>query len=352
MATVSFRGTTRYYAGVDRPAVDALDLEVADGEFLVLVGPSGCGKSTTLRMLAGLEGVDEGQVWIGDRDVTEMPPKARDIAMVFQNYALYPHMTVAENIGFHLKIAGMPKAERDVKVTEAAKLLDLERVPGAQARQAVGRSAPAGGHGPGDRARAAGVPDGRATVQLGRQAARADPHPDRVAATEDGRHHHLRHARPGRGDDDGGQGRRPQGRPAAAVRHPDRPVRQASQPVRRRVHRLARDEPHPGHRARGDRAGRRPAGPAHPWPARGADLGAGRGRCAPRGLDDRRVGRGHVGHHRGRGGTGQRPVPVLLGAGGGRARTRRRPPRSARSRTPSPCAPRACRPGSAASRSG
>jgi multiple sugar transport system ATP-binding protein len=127
MATVSFRGATRYYAGNDKPAVDALDLEVADGEFLVLVGPSGCGKSTTLRMLAGLEGVDEGEIWIGERNVTDAEPRARDIAMVFQNYALYPHMTVHENIAFHLKIAKMPKAERDARVQDAAKLLDLEQ---------------------------------------------------------------------------------------------------------------------------------------------------------------------------------------------------------------------------------
>ncbi|RZQ61733.1 ABC transporter ATP-binding protein [Amycolatopsis suaedae] len=125
MATVSFRGATRYYAGNDEPAVRGLDLDVADGEFLVLVGPSGCGKSTTLRMLAGLEGVDEGSVWIGDRDVSDVPPSERDIAMVFQNYALYPHMTVAENIGFHLKIRRIPKAERDSLVAEAAELLDL-----------------------------------------------------------------------------------------------------------------------------------------------------------------------------------------------------------------------------------
>ncbi|TCO60909.1 ABC transporter ATP-binding protein [Actinocrispum wychmicini] len=127
MATVSFRGATRYYAGNDKPAVDGLDLDVADGEFLVLVGPSGCGKSTTLRMLAGLEGVDDGEIWIGDRNVTDMEPRARDIAMVFQNYALYPHMSVHENIAFHLKIAKMPKAERDQRVAEAAKLLDLEQ---------------------------------------------------------------------------------------------------------------------------------------------------------------------------------------------------------------------------------
>jgi multiple sugar transport system ATP-binding protein len=127
MATVTFDGASRYYAGTERPAVDQLNLEVEDGEFLVLVGPSGCGKSTTLRMLAGLEGVDEGAIRIGEREVTDLPPKDRDIAMVFQNYALYPHMTVADNIGFHLKIKKVPKAERAERVLEAAKLLDLEQ---------------------------------------------------------------------------------------------------------------------------------------------------------------------------------------------------------------------------------
>ncbi|MFD8497011.1 ABC transporter ATP-binding protein [Amycolatopsis sp. NPDC059657] len=149
MATVTFRDTTRFYAGVARPAVDGLDLEVADGEFLVLVGPSGCGKSTTLRMLAGLEGVDDGTIHIGDRDVTELAPKDRDIAMVFQNYALYPHMTVGENIGFHLKIAKMAKSERESRVREAAKVLDLteylDRKPanlsgGQRQRVAMGRA--------------------------------------------------------------------------------------------------------------------------------------------------------------------------------------------------------------------
>ncbi|WP_328449749.1 ABC transporter ATP-binding protein [Amycolatopsis sp. NBC_00438] len=149
MATVSFQDTTRFYAGVERPAVDGLDLEVADGEFLVLVGPSGCGKSTTLRMLAGLEGVDDGSIHIGDRDVTELAPKDRDIAMVFQNYALYPHMSVGENIGFHLKLAKMPKAERERKVREAAAVLDLteylDRKPaklsgGQRQRVAMGRA--------------------------------------------------------------------------------------------------------------------------------------------------------------------------------------------------------------------
>mgnify|MGYP002733456838 CR=1 FL=1 len=126
MASVTFDKATRIYPGATRPSVDKIDLEIADGEFLVLVGPSGCGKSTTLRMLAGLEEVNEGRILIGDRDVTDVPPKDRDIAMVFQNYALYPHMTVAENMGFALKIAGVSKEERAARVLEAAKLLDLE----------------------------------------------------------------------------------------------------------------------------------------------------------------------------------------------------------------------------------
>jgi multiple sugar transport system ATP-binding protein len=127
MATVRYDEATRTYPGTDRPAVDSLNLDIGDGEFLVLVGPSGCGKSTCLRMLAGLEDIDYGSVHIGDRDVTHLPPKDRDIAMVFQNYALYPHMNVAENMGFALKIAGRPKAEIRERVLEAAKLLDLEK---------------------------------------------------------------------------------------------------------------------------------------------------------------------------------------------------------------------------------
>ena len=127
MATVTFDNASRVYPGQERPAVDSLNLEIADGEFLVLVGPSGCGKSTSLRMLAGLEEVNAGRILIGDRDVTDVPPKDRDIAMVFQNYALYPHMTVADNMGFALKIAGTPKAEIRQRVEEAAKILDLEQ---------------------------------------------------------------------------------------------------------------------------------------------------------------------------------------------------------------------------------
>ncbi len=149
MASVTFDKATRIYPGTTRPAVEKVELTVKDGEFLVLVGPSGCGKTTTLRMLAGLEEVNEGRILIGDRDVTQVPPKDRDIAMVFQNYALYPHMTVSENMGFALKIAGVKKDERAARVLEAAKLLDLEpyldRKPkalsgGQRQRVAMGRA--------------------------------------------------------------------------------------------------------------------------------------------------------------------------------------------------------------------
>src|SRR5665811_2077105 len=149
MATVTFDHASRTYPCTERPAVDALDLHILDGEFLVLVGPSGCGKSTSLRMLAGLEDLNSGRVLIGERDVTNVQPKDRDIAMVFQNYALYPHMSVADNMGFALKIASVPKADIRKRVLEAAKLLDLEpylerkpaRLSGGQRqRVAMGRA--------------------------------------------------------------------------------------------------------------------------------------------------------------------------------------------------------------------
>ncbi|KAB2584118.1 sugar ABC transporter ATP-binding protein, partial [Rhodococcus erythropolis] len=149
MASVTFESTTCLFPGSNTPAVDKLDLEIEDGEFLVLVGPSGCGKSTTLRMLAGLEDVHSGRILIGDRDVTGQEPKERDIAMVFQNYALYPHMSVAENMGFALKLAGTNKTEIRARVEEVAKMLDLEpyldRKPkalsgGQRQRVAMGRA--------------------------------------------------------------------------------------------------------------------------------------------------------------------------------------------------------------------
>jgi multiple sugar transport system ATP-binding protein len=149
MATVTFEKAQRWYPGTDSPAVPGLDLEIHDGEFMVLVGPSGCGKSTSLRMLAGLEEINDGKVYIGDRDVTHVPPKDRDIAMVFQNYALYPHMTVAENMAFALKMAKIPAEQRQKRVDDAAKILGLtdflERKPkalsgGQRQRVAMGRA--------------------------------------------------------------------------------------------------------------------------------------------------------------------------------------------------------------------
>src|SRR3989442_15042757 len=149
MAEVRFADATRIYLGTDVPAVNALNLQIEHGEFMVLVGPSGSGKTTALRMLAGLEEVDAGAIFIGTRDVTDVPPKARDVAMVFQNYALYPYMTVAANIGFPLKVAKVKKVERERRVREVAEMLEitdyLERKPphlsaGGRQRGAMGRA--------------------------------------------------------------------------------------------------------------------------------------------------------------------------------------------------------------------
>ena len=149
MAAVSYVDATCVYPGNTNPSVDKLNLDIQDGEFMVLVGPSGSGKSTALRMLAGLEEVTSGQITIGGKDVSYTPPKDRDIAMVFQNYALYPHMSVGENMGFALKLKGVPKDERNKKVVEVAKILGLEeylnRKPkalsgGQRQRVAMGRA--------------------------------------------------------------------------------------------------------------------------------------------------------------------------------------------------------------------
>ena len=147
---MTFDKAQRWYPGTDEPAVPGIDLEIKDGEFMVLVGPSGCGKSTTLRMLAGLEEVDDGHIFIGDRDVTNVPPKDRDIAMVFQNYALYPHMSVEDNMGFALKMSKV-QGRRDARSGSltAAEILELteylERKPkalsgGQRQRVAMGRA--------------------------------------------------------------------------------------------------------------------------------------------------------------------------------------------------------------------
>jgi multiple sugar transport system ATP-binding protein len=149
LASVQYDTATRFYPGTSRPAVNELNLAIADGELLVLVGPSGSGKSTALRMLAGLEPLDAGRILIAERDVSAVRPRDRDIAMVFQNYALYPQLDVAANMGFALKQQRVPKAERMQRVREVAKLLDLEpyldRKPrnlsgGQRQRVAMGRA--------------------------------------------------------------------------------------------------------------------------------------------------------------------------------------------------------------------
>jgi multiple sugar transport system ATP-binding protein len=147
MASVAIRNVRKSYGAI--AVVHGVDISITDGEFVVLVGPSGCGKSTLLRMIAGLENITGGQISIGDRVVNNLPPKERDIAMVFQNYALYPHMTVAANMAFSMKLRGAPQSEIDIRVKRAAEILDLgsylERFPrqlsgGQRQRVAMGRA--------------------------------------------------------------------------------------------------------------------------------------------------------------------------------------------------------------------
>ncbi|MER3468851.1 MAG: glycerol-3-phosphate ABC transporter ATP-binding protein, partial [Thermoflexus sp.] len=136
MASVAFENVTKQFGNV--VAVKDLTLYIPDGEFLVLVGPSGCGKTTTLRLLAGLEEVTRGRIYIGDRDVTEIPPKDRNIAMVFQSYALYPHMNVYDNIAFGLRMRKVPKPEIERRVREAARMLEIEHLLDRKPRQLSG----------------------------------------------------------------------------------------------------------------------------------------------------------------------------------------------------------------------
>ena len=173
MAGVVLDGVNKVYPNGFQ-AIHDLSIDIADGEFLVLVGPSGCGKSTALRMVAGLEDISSGELRIGDRVVNEVPPKDRDIAMVFQNYALYPHMTVSDNIGLRAQARRRsPRPRSRNGWARAAEILGLTEYLRPQAWPAVRRPAPAGRHGPGHRARAGGLPHGRAALEPRRQAAGA-----------------------------------------------------------------------------------------------------------------------------------------------------------------------------------
>ena len=177
MANVTLRNVRKTYAG-GFEAIKGIDFEVGDGQFCVLVGPSGCGKSTLLRMVAGLETITGGEIDIGGRVVNEVEPADRDIAMVFQNYALYPHMSVYNNMAYGLRNRGMPEAEIETRVEEAARILELDADAGAQAAAALRRPAPARRDGPRHRAPAKGVSVRRAAVEPRRQAAHRDARRD------------------------------------------------------------------------------------------------------------------------------------------------------------------------------
>ena len=183
MATLKLKDVKKIYEG-GVEAVHAFNLDVADKEFIVLVGPSGCGKSTTLRMVAGLEDISEGDLLIDGVRMNDVEPKDRDIAMVFQSYALYPHMTVYENMAFALKLRKLPKDEIDKRVREAAEILDITEYLDRK---------PARGHRPRHRPRAEGVFDGRAAVQFGREAPQPDARRDHQAAPADRHDVYLRY---------------------------------------------------------------------------------------------------------------------------------------------------------------
>ena len=132
---IDLRGVTKRFGALD--VVHGIDLTINEGEFVVFVGPSGCGKSTLLRMIAGLEDVTDGEIWIDGRDVTDDDPSKRGIAMVFQSYALYPHMSVKDNLGFGLKLAGTPAAERETRIMRAAKMLQIDISKSSMTRDAI-----------------------------------------------------------------------------------------------------------------------------------------------------------------------------------------------------------------------
>ena len=222
-----------------------VDMTIGDGEFMVLVGPSGCGKTTLLRSIGGLEKVTGGRILLGERDVTRLPPAERDLAMVFQNYALYPHMTVRQNLGYALRVRKTKKKEIARRVKEAAMLgLDdlLDRRPGAlsggqQQRVAMGRAI--------IREPAAFLMD-EPLSNLDAKLRVGDAHLAAAAARPARHDDGLRHARPGRGDDAraarGGDARRL----APAGRRPAAALRRAGEHLRRSLHRLAVDEPPAG----------------------------------------------------------------------------------------------------------
>ena len=217
MAEVVLKDVVKTYGSVF--AVNHVSLKVADGEFVALVGPSGCGKTTTLNLVAGLIPMSGGDIMIGDRVVTDLDPKDRDIAMVFQNYALYPNKSVYNNLAFPLQMRKLSKADVDSKVQAAAKVLDITHLLRAEATRAVRRAAAARGAGPGAGARPQGLLDGRAALEPRCQAPRPDAVRDQALPPGPQRHHHLRDARPARGGHHGRQDGGDEWRVPAAIRY-------------------------------------------------------------------------------------------------------------------------------------
>jgi multiple sugar transport system ATP-binding protein len=241
MAGIVLDRVSKVYAD-GTTAVSELSIDIHDEEFIVLVGPSGCGKTTALRMVAGLESITHGTIAIGDRVVNDVPPKERDIAMVFQNYALYPHMSVYDNMGFGLKLRKLPKEEIDRRVRQAADILGLEEFLERKPKALSG----------GQRQR---VAMGRAIVREPQAFLMDEPLSNLDAklrvqmrarglasAARPRRHDDLRHARPDRGDDDGRPGGRDARRASSSRSHAARRCTTARATVRARVHRFAGDE--------------------------------------------------------------------------------------------------------------
>ena len=265
MSEITLDGITKVFDD-GYEAVKEMNLEVGDGEFMILVGPSGCGKSTALRMIAGLEDISSGELKIGGEVVNDRAPKDRDIAMVFQNYALYPAHDGAREHGLRAEAGGRRQGRDREQGRGGGEDARPDPAPRPPPGQPLRRPAPAGGDGAGDRPRPEGLPDGRAALQPRREAARADADRGREAAVAAGDDDRLRHPRPDRGDDARRPGRGDAGRRPAAGRHPGRTLRAADQPLRRRLHRLAGDELHAGRTERrqgeaADRRGRRAGGP-------------------------------------------------------------------------------------------
>ena len=189
MADIELRGVEKWF---DRTQVlKGVDLAIEKGEFVIFVGPSGCGKSTLLRLIAGLEETSRGEIRVAGRDATAEPPSKRGLAMVFQSYALYPHMSVRDNIGFSLKTAGVAREELARRVGEAAQVLKLEPFLDRRPPRALRRPAPARRHRALHRARPHRVPVRRAAVEPRRGAARRDALRDREAPPLARRHHDL-----------------------------------------------------------------------------------------------------------------------------------------------------------------